>query len=61
MLKCVEVLDVFQAHELIYVGGRALPTYSRQNFMRSCGWVFVIVEIAKILTSGLIGREIRVS
>jgi hypothetical protein len=34
MLKCVGVLDVFQAHELIYVWVMALPIYSRQNSMR---------------------------
>ncbi len=34
MLKCVGVLDVVQAHELINVRGIALPTYSKQNSMR---------------------------
>jgi hypothetical protein len=52
MLKCVGVLDVVQVHELIYVQG---------VWPDSCGWVFVIVEIAKFMTSGFIEREIRVS
>jgi hypothetical protein len=61
MLKCVRDLDVVQAHELIYVGGMALLTLLETKFRESCGWVFVIVKIAKITTSELIEREIKTS
>jgi len=61
MLKCARVLDVVQAHELIYVQGYGSTHLLETKFHESCGWVFVIVEIAKILTSGFIEGEIRVS
>jgi hypothetical protein len=61
MLKCVGVLDVVQAHELINVRGYGSTHLLKTKFHESCEWVFVILEIAKIMTSGLIEREIRVS